>query len=192
MKMLTYMKKISMLLATLSLMLLPVFVSQAAAASFDIPNTTLTISKLGDLTLVVKDGVPQTIVVRGRDVSGSNISFSVNGIPYMGDVSLSNNLTLQPGTMPLMFDHYGKLCFTVGGNVLVLEYKGTATKTVDLMKLTKTLYSAGDFVVAEGTTGQFAGLKGMMGTYKLNEVCHIVAGEHPKVGSPVEVTFSAM
>jgi hypothetical protein len=65
MKMLTYMKKLSMLLATLSLMLLPVFVSQAAAASFDIPTTTLTISKLGDLTLVVKDGVPQTIVVRG-------------------------------------------------------------------------------------------------------------------------------
>jgi hypothetical protein len=189
--MLTYMKKLSTLLATLSLMVMPVFVSQAAAVSIDIPMTTLAISKLGDLTLVVKDGVPQTIVVRGADVSGSNISFSTNGIPYMGDVSLSNNLTLQPGTMPLMFDHYGKLCFTVGGNVLVLEYKGTATKTVDLMKLTKTLYSAGDFVVADGT-GPFAGLKGMTGTYKLNEVCHIVAGEHPKVGSPVEVTFSTM
>jgi hypothetical protein len=191
MKMLAYMKKMSMLLATLSLMLLPVFVSQAAAASIDIPMSTLTISKLGDLTLVVKDGVPQTIVVRGRDVSGSNIYFSTNGIPYTGDVSLSNNLTLQPGTMPLTFDHYGKLCFTVGDSVLVLEYKGTAKKTVDLMNLTKTLYSAGDFVVADGT-GPFAGLKGMTGTYKLNEVCHIVAGEHPKVGSPVEITFSTM
>ena len=189
--MLTYMKKLSTLFVTLSLVLLSAFVSQAAAASFDIPMTTLTISKLGDLTLVVKDGIPQTIVVRGRDVSGSNIGFSINGIPYMGDVSLSNNLTLQPGTMPLMFDHYGKLCFTVGGNVLVLEYNGIAKKTVDLMMLTKTLYSAGDFVVADGT-GPFAGLKGVKGTYKLNEVCHIVAGEHPKVGSPVEVTFSAM
>jgi hypothetical protein len=190
--MLTCIKKLSTLFVTLSLAVLPVFVSQAAAASIDIPMTTLTISKLGDLTLVVKDGVPQTIVVRGRDVSGSNISFSINGIPYMGDVSLSNNLTLQPGTMPIMFDHYGKMCFTVGDSVLVLEYKGTAKKTVDLMKLTKTLYSAGDFVVADGTTGAFAGLKGMTGIYKLNEVCHIVAGEHPKVGSPVEVTFSAM
>ena len=189
--MLTYMKKLSMLLATLSLMLLPAFVSQAAAVSFDIPMTTLTISKLGDLTLVVKDGVPQTIVVRGLDLSGNNIGFSVNGLPYMGDVSLSNNLTLQPGTMPLMFDHYGMVKFTVGVNMLVLEYKGTATKTVDLMMLTKTLYSAGDFTVADGT-GPFAGLKGMKGTYKLNEVCHIVAGEHPKVGSPVEITFSGM
>ena len=189
--MLTYIKKLSTFLVTLSLVLLPVFVSQAAAVSIDIPMTTLTISKLGDLTLVVKDGVPQTIVVRGRDVNGSNISFSVNGIPYTGGVSLSNNLTLQPGTMPLMFDHDGKLCFTVGDNVLVLEYNGTAKKTVDLMMLTKTLYSAGDFVVADGT-GPFAGLKGMKGTYKLNEVCNIVAGVHPKVGSPVEVTFSGI
>ena len=188
--MLAYMKKLSTLFATLSLVLLPVFVSQAVAATIDIPMTTLTISKLGDLTLVVKDGVPQTIIVRGRDVSGSGIGFSVNGTPYMGDVSLSNNLTLQPG-MPMMFDHYGKLCFTMGDSMLVLEYKGTATKTVDMMMLTKTLYSTGDFTVADGT-GPFAGLKGMKGTYKLNEVCHIVAGEHPKVGSPVEVTFSGM
>ena len=189
--MLTYMKKLPTLFVMLSLMLLTAFVGQAAAAAIDIPMTTFNISKLGDLTLVVKDGVPQTIVVRGRDVSGNNVSFSVNGIPYMGDVSVSNNLTLQPGTMPLMFDHYGKLCFTAGDSVLVLEYKGTATKTVDLMKLTKTLYSAGDFVVAEGT-GPFAGLKGMKGTYKLNEVCYVVAGVQPKVGMPVEFTFSGM
>ena len=189
--MLTYMKKLSTLLVTLSLVLLPVFVSQAAAASIDIPNTTLTISKLGDLTLVVKDGVPQTIVVRDRDLSGSNIGFSINGIPYSGEVMLSNNLTLLPGTMPLMFDHHGVLEFTVGANMLVLKYNGTATKTVDLMALTKTLYSAGDFVVADGT-GPFAGLKGMKGTYKLTQVCHIVAGVHPKVGTPIEVTFSGM
>lgn len=189
--MLAYMKKLPMMLATLSLVLLPVLVSQAAAASIDIPMTTLTISKLGDLTLVVKDGVPQTIVVRGRDLSGNNIGFSVNGLPYSGYVALSNNLTLQPGTMPLMFEHNGMLEFVVGDNVLLLKFNGTATKNVDLMKLTKTLYSVGDFVVADGT-GPFAGFKGMKGTYKLNEVCYIVAGEHPKVGSPVEVTFSSM
>src|SRR5690349_9934710 len=190
MKILTYMKKLSTLLVTLSLVLLPVFASQAAAASIDILTTTLAISKLGDLTLVVKDGVPQTIIVRGRDVSGVT-PFSVNGIPYTGDVTLSNNLTLQPGTMPLMFDHNGMVQFMAGANMLVLKYKGTATKTVDLMMLTRTLNSAGDFFVADGT-GPFAVLKGMKGTYKLNEMCHIVAGEHPKVGSPVEVTFSGM
>jgi len=189
--MLTYMKKLSSLFVTLSLVVLPAFVSQAVAATIDLPMTTLTISKLGDLTLVVKDGVPQTIIVRGRDVSGSNISFSVNGTPYMGDVSLSNNLTLLPGTMPLMFDHYGKLCFTVGADTLVLQYKGKATKTKDLMMLTKTLDSAGDFTVVNGT-GPFAGLKDMKGTYTLKEVCHIVAGVHPKVGDAVEVTFSGM
>ena len=189
--MLTYIKKLSTLLAMLSLMLLPVFVSQAAAASIDIPTTTLTISKLGDLTLVVKDGVPQAVVVRGLVLSGNNIGFSVNGLPYTGYVALSNNLTLQPGTMPLMFEHNGMLEFAVGDNVLILKFNGTAKKTVDLMMLTKTVYSVGDFTVADGT-GAFAGLKGMKGTFKLNQVCHIVAGEHPKVGSPVEVTFSGM
>jgi hypothetical protein len=191
MEMLTYIKRLSTLLAMLSLMLMPVFVSQAASASIDIPMTTLTISKLGDLTLVAKDGVPQTIVVRGRDLSGNNIGFSVNGIPYSGYVALSNNLTLQPGTKPLMFEHNGMLEFVVGDNVLILKFNGTATKTVDLMMLKKTLYTAGDFSVAEGT-GPFAGLKGMKGTFTLNQVCQIVAGEHPKVGSPVEVTFSGM
>ena len=180
-----------MFFVTLSLSLFPVIVSQAAAASIDIPTTTLTISKLGDLTLVVKDGVPQTIVVRGQDLSGNNIGFSVNGIPYSGYVALSNDLTLQPGTMPLMFEHNGMLEFAVGDNVLILNYEGTATKTVDLMMLTKTLYSAGNFTVADGT-GPFAGFKGMKGTYKMNQVSHIVAGEHPKVGTPVEVTFSGM
>lgn len=189
--MLTYIKKLSTLFVTLSLVLLPVFVSQAAAASIDIPMTTLTISKLGDLTLVVKDGVPQTIVVRDRVLSGNNIGFSVNGIPYSGYVALSNDLTLVPATMPLKFEHIGMLEFVVGDNVLILKFNGTATKTVDLMKLTKTLYSVGDFVVAEGT-GPFAGLKGTNGTFKLNQVSHIVAGEHPKVGTPVEVTFSGM
>jgi len=189
--MLTYMKRLSMLLVTLSLILVPTFVSQAVAASFDIPATTFTISKLGDFTFVAKDGVPQTIIVRGLDLKGKNIGFSINGIPYMGDVSFSNNLTLIPATMPLMFDHYGKIYFTVGGNVVTVEYKGTAKKTVDLMALTKTLESAGDCVVIDAT-GPFAVLKGMKAPYKLNQVSHIVAGEHPKVGTPVEVTFSAM
>ena len=189
--MLTYMKKLSTLLVTLSLMLLPAFAGLAAAASVELPTTTLAISKLGDLTLVVKDGVPQTVVVRGLVLSGNNIGFSVNGIPYSGYVALSNDLTLQPGTMPATFEHSGMLEFVAGDNVLILKFNGKATKTVDLMMLTKTVYTVGDFTVADGT-GAFAGLEGMNGTFKLNQLLHIVAGEHPKVGSPVEVTFSAM
>jgi hypothetical protein len=161
-----------------------------AATAIDVGTTTFTISKLGDLTLVVKGGVPEAIVVRGRELTGMGISFSVNGTPYMGDSGLTSNLTLIPNTMPLKFEHDGTICFTVGTDVLTLQYNGTATKTKDVAMLTKTLNSYGDFVVVDGT-GVFADLKGVMGTYTLMLVCHIVPGEHPAVGSPVEVTFSA-
>lgn len=170
--------------------LLPVSAGRAFAAAIDVPTTTFYISQLGDLTLVLKEGVPQTIVVRGHNVKGTGVGFSIDGTPYMGDVLLTNNLTLMPGTMPLMFEHYGVVEFTFGDNKLVLSYNGTATKTKDLAMMTKTLYSKGDFVIADAV-GAFANFKGMKGIYKLNEVCHIVPGQHPMVGSPVEVTFSA-
>jgi hypothetical protein len=185
-------KRKSLIIAVVMAMaLLPVSASRAAAAAIDIPMTTFHISQLGDFTLVVKEGVPQTIVVTGRNVMGTGVGFGIDGTPYMGDVLLTNNLTLMPGTMPLMFEHYGVIEFTFGDTKIVLEYNGTATKTMDLAMMTKTLYSKGDFVVADAI-GAFANLKGMKGTYKLNEVCHIVPGQHPMVGSPVEVTFSAM
>jgi len=184
-------KKILMMTMVLAMVVLPMTAVLAAAASIDIPMTTLGISQLGDLTLVVKDGVPQAIVVRGRDVAAKGIGFSLNGTPYMGDARLSNNLNLLPGTMPLTFEHYGLVEICVGADILVLKYNGTATKTEDPAMLTKTLYSKGYFDVTDGT-GVFAGLKGVKGTYKLTEVCHIVPGMHPMVGSPVEVTFSAM
>src|SRR5512135_1008391 len=171
--------------------LLPVSAGRAIAAAIDVPTTTFYISQLGDLTLVLKEGVPQTIVVRGHNVKGTGVGFSIDGTPYMGDVLLTNNLTLMPGTMPLMFEHYGVIEFTFGDNKLVLKYNGTATKTKDVAMMTKTLDSHGDFVVADAI-GAVAGLKGATGTYMLTLVCQIVPGEHPKVGSPVEVTFSAM
>jgi len=184
-------KKLIMLTVALTMVMLPVMASRASAASVDIATTTLGISKLGDLTLVVKDGVPQAIVVRGRNLSGMGVYFTTNGAPYTGDVLLTNNLTLLPGTMPLMFEHNGVVEFTFGAAMLVLKYDGTATKSEDPAMLTKTLYSKGYFDVADGT-GVFAGFKGVKGTYKLTEVCHTVPGMHPMVGSPVEVTFSAM
>lgn len=184
-------RKNFILASAMALVFLPVLASRAAAAAIEVPATTFYISQLGDLTLVLKEGVPQTIVVRGHNVKGTGISFSIDGTPYMGDVLLTNNLTLMPGTMPLMFEHYGVVEFTFGDNKIVLSYNGTATKTKDLAMMTKTLYSKGDFEVADAV-GAFANLKGMKGTYKLNEVCHIVPGQHPMVGSPVEVTFSAM
>ena len=93
--------------------------------------------------------------------------------------------------MPLKFEHYGVVELTVGDNMLVLKYNGTATKTKDAAMMTKTLNSYGDFVVADAI-GAVADLKGMKGTYKLTLTCHTVPGGHPMVGSPVEVTFSAM
>ena len=184
-------KKLLMMAVAVSMVLLPVLASRVAAATVDVGPTTLTISQLGDLTLVVKEGVPQTIVVRGRDLSGMGIGFGINGAPYMGDVMVSNNLTLLAGTMPLKFEHYGVVELTAGANMLVLKYNGTATKTEDAAMMTKTLNSYGDFVVADAI-GAFADLKGMTGTYKLTLMCHIVPGGHPMVGSPVEVTFSSM
>lgn len=184
-------KKILVMAVIMTMAALPITAARAAAASIDIPMTTLGISQLGDLTLVVKEGVPQAIIVRGRNVSGTGIGFTANGAPYMGDVMLSNNLNLLPGTMPLMFEHYGVVEFAFGADMLVLKYNGTASKTEDAAMMTKTLYSKGDFTVASAT-GVFAYLNGVKGTYKLTEVCHIVPGMHPVVGSPVGVTFSAM
>jgi hypothetical protein len=188
--MMMHRKNLLMIVMAITMVMLPVTASLAATA-IDIPAGTLKISMLGDLTLVVKEGVPQAIVVRGRDLSGMGVDFSINGTPYMGDVMVSNNLTLLPATMPLMFEHYGVVEITAGANMLVLKYNGSATKTKDVAMMTKTLNSSGDFVVADAT-GAFADLKGMKGTYKATLMCHIVPGEHPMVGSPVEVMFSAM
>lgn len=177
--------------AVMTLALLPVSASRAAAAAIDVSTQTFYISQLGDLTVVVKEGVPQTIVVRGKNLTRKEAGFSINGAPYMGKVLVTNNLTLLPGTMPLKFEHSGVVEFTFGDNKLVLEYYGTATKTEDAAMMTKTLNSYGGFVVADAI-GAVADLKGTTGTYKLDLTCHIVPGEHPMVGSPVEVTFSAM
>jgi hypothetical protein len=184
-------KKLLLIAVAMSMVLLPVLASRAAAATVDFGPTTLSISQLGDLTLVVKEGMPQAIVVRGRNLYGKDVGFSINGAPYMGKVLVTNNLTLLPATMPLKFEHYGVVELTFGDNMLVLQYNGTATKTKDAAMMTKTLNSYGDFVVADAT-GAVADLKGMKGTYKLTLTCHTVAGEHPMVGSPVEVMFSAM
>jgi hypothetical protein len=75
--------------------------------------------------------------------------------------------------------------------MLSLEFKGVAEKTKDMEMHTKTLNSYGDFVVTNGS-GVFEGLEGVMGTFTLTLVCQRMPGEHPEVGDPVEVTFSAM
>jgi hypothetical protein len=172
-------KKASIITVVMAMVLLPVLESRAVASTIDIGTTTFTISKLGDLTLVLKEGVPQTIVVRGKELTGMGVGFGINGAPYMGDVLLTNNLTLVPGTMPLTFEHYGVIEFTVGTDKLVLQYNGTAKAMKDMAMLTKTLNSYVDFVIADGI-GAFAGLKGMKGTYTLTLMCHIVPGATPQ------------
>jgi hypothetical protein len=163
----------------------------AAAVSVNVPTATFMIAKLGNLTLVLKEGVPEAIVATGQKFTGMGVGTDINGMAGPGDVAVTSNLTLLPGTMPLKFEHDGYVNFTVGADMLSLKYEGTATKTTDVAMLTKTLSSYGNFVVANGT-GEFVALEGAKGTYTLTLVCHIVPGEHPMVGNPVEVTFSAM
>jgi hypothetical protein len=163
----------------------------AAETSINVPTSTFAVSKLGDLTLVLKEGVPEAIVATGQKFTGTDVSTYVNGMASRSYVTLTSNLRLLPGTMPLKFEHEGYVNFSIGGDMLSLKYDGAATKTKEMAMQTKTLNSYGDFVVANGT-GEFAALEGATGTYTLTLVCHGVPGEHPMVGSPVEVTFSAM
>jgi hypothetical protein len=168
-----------------------VSMATAATVSVNVPSSTFAIANLGNFTLVLKEGVPQAIVATGQKFTGMGVGTDINGMAGPGDVALTSNLNLVPGTMPLMFEHDGYVNFTIGADMLSLKYNGMATKTKDVAMLTKTLSSSGDFVVANGT-GEFAALEGAKGTYTLTLVCHIVPGEHPMVGNPVEVTFSAM
>jgi len=184
-------KKIVLTTLVLTLTLLPVAATRAAALGIDIPASPFTISKLGDLTIVLKEGVPQTIVARGQEFKGLNVYPTINGMVSTADVILTSNLTLIPATMPLKFDHDGTLVITVGDKVLYLKYEGQAVKGKDEMTGAKTLKSYGDFVVTGGTGG-FGELAGKTGTYALTLVCRGVPGEHPMVGSPVEITFSAI
>jgi hypothetical protein len=165
--------------------------SRAASTTIDVGPSTFTISELGDLTLVLKDGEPEAIVARGQEFKGMGVYFAVNGAPYTGNASLTSNLTLLHGTMPLKFEHDGTLYVAAGDHSFTLTYEGVATKTKDMATHTKTLNSYGDFVVTEGK-GAFEKLVGVKGTYSLSLVCQGMPGEHPKVGAPVEVTFSAM
>jgi hypothetical protein len=170
---------------------LPLAASRVNAAAIDFPNTTFAITTLGDLTLVLKEGVPQAIVVRGQELAANGVNVGINGIPYPAYVLLGSNLTLLPGTMPLTFEHKGMIDFTLtGGAMISLKYTGSATKDVDMVTHVKTLNSYGDFVVTNGT-GVLADLVGIKGTYTLTLVCRGIPGMHPKVGSMVDVTFSA-
>lgn len=178
---------ITVLATTLVLLLAPM--SRAVAADFNFPASMFTIKQLGDVTIVLREGVPEAIVARDQKFVGNEVYVTVNGVPYTAYVALGSNLTLMPGTMPLKFEHFGNIAFTFsGGSTLSVEYDGAATKTREMH--TKTLNSYGGFVITDGT-GPFADLKGGKGTYTLTIVCS-GTGEHPMVGDPVTVTFSAM
>jgi hypothetical protein len=177
----------TILAITLVLVLAPV--SRAVAATIDFPASMFTIKQLGDATIVLREGVPEAIVVRDQKFVGNEIYVTVNGVVYTAYVALGSNLTLMPGTMPLKFEHKGTLDFKFsGGSTLSVAYDGAATKTKEMHS--KTLNSYGDFVITDGT-GPFEGLEGTKGAYTLTIVCSRT-GEHPKAGDPVTVTFSAM
>jgi len=175
----------------MTLILTAVPAIRAVQASIEVPTTTFAVAKLGDVTIVLREGMPDTIVARGQKLAGYDFYFSINGVNYLADAFLSSNLTLQNDTAPLKFDHEGAFKFKSGEDMFILEYEGVAHKTKDVEMHTKTLDSYGHFVITEGT-GVFAGLKGVMGTYTLTLMCEKMPGEHKKVGDPVQVTFSAM
>jgi len=183
-------KKMLMTALVMTLSLLPIAATRAAAIGIDLPATPFAITKLGDLTIVLKDGVPQTIVARGQEFKAMGAYPTINGMVNTADVVLTSNLTLVPATMPLKFDHYGTIGITVGDHILYVKYDGQATKVKDEVTGAKTLKSYGDFVITGGTGG-FKDLAGIKGAYSLNLVCLGAPGEHPKVGSLVEITFSA-
>jgi hypothetical protein len=162
-----------------------------AASSIEFATTTFTISKLGDLTLVLKEGVPKAIEARGQEFTRMGAYPKFEGMVRKADVVLTSNLSLLPDTMPLKFEHEGYVNFTVGADMISLKYGGKATKTKDMAMGTKTLSSYGDFVITKAS-GEFAGLEGVMGKYTLTLVCHGMPGEKPEAGKPVDVTFSAM
>jgi hypothetical protein len=186
-------RNLLMMALVMSMTMLPASVSTAAQANIDVPTAAFAVAKLGDITIVLRDGEPHAIVATGQKFKGMDVYFTVNGAPYVGKAILTSNLTLMQGTMPLKFEHDGTFDFIVGEHTLSLKYEGVATKTKEFaggMK-TKTLNSYGDFVVTDGTGG-FEALKGGEGTYTLTLVCSGMAGEHPKVGKVVHVTFSTM
>lgn len=177
---------LTVLVATLAMTLLSA--GKAYAAAIEFPATTFKIKMLGDLTLVAKDGAPQALVVRDRELAAADVYVTINGVPYSAYVLLGVNLNLLPGTSPLIFEHDGTIDLTIGSDTISLEYTGSATKMKDMATHVKTLNSHGDFVITKGT-GPFADLEGVKGGYMLTLVC---SGEgHPMVGSPVEVTLSA-
>jgi len=181
-----------MIAMVMTLALVSAPLTAAAATSIDLYPTTFYIHKLGDVTIVLSEGVPETIVASGKELVRKDAEFFVNGVSYMAYALLTTTkLRLQQGTMPLKFDHEGTLEFTSGKDMLSLEFKGVAEKTKDMEMNTKTLDSYGEFVVTKGT-GVFAYLEGVMGKFTLTLVCQRASGEHPMVGDPVEVTFSAM
>jgi hypothetical protein len=182
--------KILSLVLALTFAVLPLAASRVNAAAIDFPGTPFTIITLGDITKVLKEGVPQAIVLRGQELAADGVYVTVNGIPYTAYVLLGSNLTLLPGTTPLKFEHKGTIDFTINGNLLSLKYTGLATKDIDMMTHVKTLNSYGEFVITNGAGG-LAGLVGTKGTYTLTLVCRGVPGEHLKVGSVVDVTFTA-
>lgn len=164
---------------------------RAVSASIEVPTTTFAVSKLGDITIVLREGAPHAVVARGQKFAAYDFNFSIKGVDYLADAFLTSNLTLQNEMEPFKFDHDGTFKFKVGEDTFILEYEGVAHKTKDVEMHTKTLDSYGTFVITDGT-GVFADLKGVTGTYTLTLMCKKVPGEHKKVGDPVHVTFSAM
>lgn len=162
--------------------LLPVSLARAALLTIDVPMTTLTVSKMGDIEVKLIEGEEIEFKVDGREYTGMGIEVLINDMMHMADVTLVSNLE----SMSLPADHDGTLTFMVGADTLVLEYEGTAAIMHDKMMHIVTIKSHGDFKVTDGT-GMFEALEGIEGGYHMKIVEY-----GKKVGSITGFKFSAM
>lgn len=176
-------------------MLLPassVRATQLQTITINVPTAAFLVSKQGTVSVVTNDGVPQSIVVAGREFIAQGTGVDINGEAGPGSVLLTANLSLLPGTMPLAFDHNGAIHFTTGRGVVSLVLTGKATEVKDQFMQTRTLSSSGNFVITNAT-GELADRLGVTGTFTLAIVSRLVPGElFPAAGTPVDVTFSAI
>ncbi len=164
---------------------LPVSVARAGTLTVDVPKTTLTVTKVGDIELKLVEGEDIEFSVDGRAYTGKGIEVLINGISYMADLYLVSNLESTEGD-GLTADHDGTIGLGIGGDMLDLEYDGGAKIYKDMVKHTKIIKSHGDLKVTDGT-GLFADLKGVEGSYMLKIV------EYGKaVGSQTGFWFSGM
>ncbi|MBI4287555.1 MAG: hypothetical protein HY671_03875 [Chloroflexi bacterium] len=179
------MRRLLVIALAVVIALLPVSLARAGMLTIDVPETMLTVSQAGDAEIAFEDGVLDDLEVRDREYTGTGVEVLIGGVSYMADLLLTSNLKLaELGS--IIADHDGAVDFTIGEDMLNVEYEGSAEIMKGMMPHTKKIMSHGDFKVVDGT-GLFEDLKGVEGAYMMTIVEHGI-----EVGSMAGFKFSAM